>query len=51
MTPGILISNFALLALFYSWYVRQLLLAKVKEEARPEVISRFLPFQRDDERG
>jgi len=40
MTPGILMTNFAFLSLLYTWYIRQLFLAKKKEETRAQAVSR-----------
>jgi hypothetical protein len=33
-TPGILITNFALLSLLYTWYIRQLFLAKKRAKTQ-----------------
>ncbi len=38
MTPGILIPNFVLLSLLYTWYIRHLYLASKKEKKRREAV-------------
>lgn len=35
-TPGVLLSNFVLLALLYAWFIRQLYLSQKKEKERPD---------------